>query len=59
MNNPKPIYVKLLQIPELYGLSRYSIYRAEKDAKLTIHRGTGVNLVKVADLESLIEGKAA
>lgn len=59
MSEQKPIYVKVSECKALYSLTRYSLYRYEKAGKLKIHRGTGVNMVKVADLEDLIEGKAA
>lgn len=39
--------------------SDQSFLCTEKDSKWMIHQGTGVNLAKVAELESLIEEKAA
>ncbi len=39
--------------------SDQSFLCTEKDRKLMFHQGTGVNLAKVAELENLIEEKAA
>ena len=41
-----------------YSISRSKVYRLVKDGRLTLHKMDGAALVKVADLEALIDGRA-
>jgi len=50
------VYVRVSDIPAAYGISRTKVYRLAKAGRLAIHRLDGASLVKVADLETLIEG---
>ncbi|MEI4262754.1 hypothetical protein [Roseovarius sp. D0-M9] len=52
------IYVRIAEIPALYSIGRAKVYRLAKAWRLTIHRLDGASLVKAADLEALIEGRA-
>lgn len=53
-----PIYVRLTRAPELIGVSRQQIYRAESAGELTIHRVRGTSLVRVDEVRAWIESGA-
>lgn len=52
-------YIRVSEIPATYDLSRHFIYRLRKAGKLTIYKIGGAALVRVDDLETLIEGAAS
>lgn len=56
MRNTTKICIRVSDIPAVYSISRSKVYRMAKAGTLTIHRLGGASLVKVTDLEALIEG---
>lgn len=54
----RPIYVRVTRAPELFGVSRQQLYRAEAAGELTIHRIRGAALVRVDDVRAWIESGA-
>lgn len=55
MSPDGPIYVRLTRAPELFGVSRQQLYRAEAAGELTIYRVRGASLVRLDDVRAWIE----
>jgi|GEM_PF-2752592 len=53
----KPIYVRVSRSQEVFGLHRSTIYRLSARGKITIHKLGAVALVRVDEMERLIEGR--
>lgn len=51
-----PIFTRICQVQEVFGIHRTTIYRMEKDGKITIHRRGNQSFVRVSDMERLITG---
>lgn len=58
MTGTAPLYVRVKDIPERFGISRSTFYLITRRGEITIHKRGGVALVKVSDLEAWIEGRA-
>lgn len=54
-----PLYIRVSRAPEVFGISRPTIYRLAKRGVLTIHKRGGLSLLKVSEVEAYIEGRAA
>ena len=51
-----PLYVRVAQAQEVFGLHRSTIYRWASAGLLTIHKRGNCSFLRVAEMESLIEG---
>ena len=49
------IYVRLTRAPEVFGVSRRTLYDAERAGELTIYRVRSVALVRVDEMRAWIE----
>lgn len=56
MSDTGPIFVRIFQIPEKYGISTDTIYRAINDNQLKRHKWGRKSFVRREDLERLILG---
>lgn len=54
----KPIYVRVSRAQKVFGLHRSTLYRMAARGQLTIHKIGAVAVVRVDDMERLIEGRA-
>lgn len=52
-------YLKLSEVPAVYGLSKSTLYRLRDRGELTIRKFGRLSLVRVDELEALIENTAA
>jgi len=52
-----PVYVRPYRVPELFGVSRSTLYRWAAEGHITIHRRGAMAFVRVADLHRVIEGR--
>lgn len=57
--SPNPIYVRVSQALERFGVHRSTIYRWAKDNKLRIYKHGAISVVKVAEITALFEGEGA
>lgn len=57
IGEPKPIYVRVSRAQEVFGLHRSTLYRMAQRGQLTIHKIGAVAVVRVDDMERLIEGR--
>lgn len=53
----KPIYVRVTDVPLVFGFSKRHLYRLVEQGKITLRKFGGMSLVKVTEVEDLIEGK--
>ncbi|MBY6055345.1 helix-turn-helix domain-containing protein [Leisingera daeponensis] len=53
----KPIYVRVRDVQEVFGISKRTVYRLNSEGKVRIHKFGGMSLLKVEDMEGLIEGR--
>ena len=51
----QPKYIRIGKINEVYGLSRWTIYRLCKEGKLTINKVGRAAMIEIEELEKLIE----
>ncbi|MCP4243916.1 MAG: helix-turn-helix domain-containing protein [bacterium] len=54
----KPLYVRLAKAQEVFGLHRSTFYRWAKAGEVKIYKRGPISLLKVAEVEALIEGKS-
>lgn len=54
---PLPIYVRMFQVQEVFGIHRVTVYRLARAGKINIHKRGRSSFVKVADMQALIEGE--
>ena len=52
------IYFRPVECQELFGIHLSTLYRWAKNERIKIHKAGRMSLVKVADMERLIEGQA-
>ena len=53
------IYARIHECPELFGLSRATMYRGKNQGRWNIYKIGGVALVKVTEVMAAIEETAA
>lgn len=51
-----PFYVRVARAQDVVGLHRSAIYRWDSASLLTIHKRGNCSFLRVAEMESLIEG---
>lgn len=51
-----PLYVRVSQAQEVFGLHRSTIYRWASAGLLTIHKRGNCSFLRVAEMQNLIEG---
>lgn len=56
MTAPKPLFVRVSDAKEMFGVHRATIYRWAEAGKLTIHKVGSVSLLSVAEMEAMITG---
>lgn len=55
----QPIYVRISQAREMFGVSRSAVYEMHSRGEITIHKRGKTSLLKVEDMVRAIEGKKA
>lgn len=50
------IYFRPVECQALFGISLATLYRWAKQDRITIHKAGAMSLVKVSDMEAVIEG---
>lgn len=56
MTTPLPIYVRVSQAPEVFGVSTSTIYRLAQRGEITIHKRGGASFLRVSEMVDFIEG---
>lgn len=54
-----PLYVRLADTSEIFGISRWTIYRMAKEGHVRIYKRGGSAWVKVSEVSDYIENSAA
>ena len=57
MTAPLPIFVRVAQAPEVFGVSTSTIYRLAQRGEITIHKRGGASSLRVSDMVAYIEGR--
>jgi excisionase family DNA binding protein len=52
------IFIRVCEIPEAYGISKDTVYRAINAQRLTRHKWGRASLIRCADLECMITNAA-
>ncbi len=55
----QPVYLRIKQIEQRYSTSRWTIYRMANRGELKIYKLSSTSLIKVRDIEKLLEESAA
>ena len=55
-DTPRPIYVRLFQVQDTFGVSESTVRRWGKRGLLTIHTRPGMSFVRFDDMARIIEG---
>lgn len=55
---PEREFIRVYEIPEVYGISTDSIYRAVKLKKITLHKFGRASLIRCAELSEMITGQS-
>lgn len=58
MGDMKPIYVRITDVQQVFGLHRSTVHRMAKRGEITIHKRGHSAFIKTKDMEALIEGEA-
>ncbi|WP_323775991.1 helix-turn-helix domain-containing protein [Leisingera sp.] len=53
----KPIYVRVRDVQEVFGLSKRTVYRLSDEGRIKIRKFGSMSLLKVEEMEALIEGQ--
>ncbi len=53
----KPIYVRVRDVQEVFGLSKRTVYRLNDEGRIRIRKFGSMSLLKVEEMEALIEGE--
>ncbi len=53
----KPIYVRVKDCQAVFGLGRSKIYEMVKRGEIHIHKSGSASLLKVSEVEALIENR--
>lgn len=54
---PSPLYVRVSDAQEVFGLHRATIYRQAKAGAIRIYKRGGASLLSVAEMRAWIEGR--
>ena len=57
MTAPLPIFVRVAQAPEGFGVSTSTIYRLAQRGEIPIHKRGGASFLRVSDMVAYIEGR--
>ncbi|RYH04102.1 DNA-binding protein [Salipiger sp. IMCC34102] len=58
MSKTQRRYIRMSDLQEVYGISRSTAYRAVQAGKLKIRKFGGSSLLKIEELDAMIEGEA-
>lgn len=50
-----PLYARVNEAPRVFGVGRDTVYRPARAGRLTIHKMGAASLIRVAEMEALIE----
>ena len=53
----KPLFVRMAQCQEVFGVHRATFYRWAADGLITIHKRGAISLLKVSEVEAFLEGR--
>ena len=53
---PTPIFVRPMQVPAVYGISRATLYRWASKGLVTIHKRGGCSFVRRDEMDAAIMG---
>lgn len=53
--SPKPLYVRVSQSQDVFGIHRATIYRWANKGWIRIYKRGAISLLKVAEIEALLE----
>ncbi|WP_295045149.1 helix-turn-helix domain-containing protein [uncultured Paracoccus sp.] len=53
---PAPIFVRMFQVQEVFGIHRVTVYRLARAGKIKIHKRGTSSFVRASDMIALIEG---
>lgn len=56
MPAPSPIYVRLYQVPEVFGVCANTVRNWSRDGRVTIHKRGRMAFVRAEDMAAAIEG---
>lgn len=55
MTAPRPIYTRMFQVQEVYGVSEWTVRRWAKEKLITIHKRGSMSYVRHEDMVAVME----